>query len=81
MSEYWLASRYYIYSSATWISSSTYYFEGHRVATDGSVSANNLVIESVYFVFPFSLHPILTLKLEINYTLSLGTSADPFVLN
>ena len=76
---YWMASRYYRYSSAT-----NYRWGGRYVITSGGVSDSNLYR---YYSSSFnsysdncSLRPVLTLKSGIKYTGS-GTEADPYVLS
>ena len=78
-SNYWLASRYYKYSSST-----SWDYIGRRVYTDSSVGSYDLY--SYYSGFSTSsycsrLRPILTLKSGISYTPATGRSDDPFVLS
>ena len=77
---YWLASRYYYYSSST-----DWSFSGRFVSTYGGLYNYDLYS---YYSGSFStrsgsyaLRPIVILKSGITYTPALGTSDDPFVLN
>ena len=80
---YWMASRYYLYSSTTY-----YEWSGRRVVTSGGVYNDDLYYYDVsdddsgfYSIYrERSLRPILTLKSGLKYTGS-GTEADPYVLS
>ena len=77
---YWLASRYYGYSSSTgW----NYY--ARYVYTYGRLSNSYLYNYSSGSFSPYNhshaLRPIVILKSGISYAPSLGTSDDPFILN
>ena len=77
---YWLASRYYSYSSST-----NWYYIGLDSCTLGHVSAYALYYYSSGSFntgsLSTALRPIVILKSGITYTPALGTSDDPFVLN
>ena len=76
---YWLASRYYIYSS-----SSIWYYSGRDINSSGGIYSIGLYnYDSGFYARSsnFRLRPILTLKSGISYTAALGTSDDPFVLS
>ena len=77
---YWLASRYYYYtSSARWS------FGGRNIYIDGGLNSSYLYgCYSGGFSTNSSsgaLRPIVILKSGITYTPAVGTSDDPFVLN
>ena len=77
--DYWLASRYYSYSSST-----IWYYGGRVIGSGGSVYGSSLYnYRSGFRVYDHShrLRPILTLKSGISYTPARGTSDDPFVLS
>ena len=73
---YWMASRYYYYSSA-----SNYSWSGRSVSTSGSNSYNNLYYyysSSFYSSRPKSaLRPIVTLKSGLSYGGGIGTEDSP----
>ena len=78
-SNYWLASRYYSYSS-----SSSWRYSGRGIDSSGGINNYSLYYYSSGFNVSssnFRLRPILTLKSGISYTAALGTSDDPFVLS
>lgn len=75
---YWLASRYYDYTSST-----RWYFLGRYIVTSGSISRSSLYYSysgSFNTISGYSaLRPIVILKSGITYNQALGTSEDPFV--
>ena len=79
-SSYWLASRYYSYSSST-----NWYYIGLDISMLGHVNEFNLYNYSGGSFntrnLSYALRPIVILKSGITYTPVLGTSDDPFVLN
>ena len=78
-SYYWMASRYYDYSSTTF-----YLWSGQIVFPSGAYASRNLYSYSSSSFFSRnisnSLRPILTLKANIGYTGS-GTKEDPYQLS
>ena len=76
---YWMASRYYDYSSTTF-----YLWSGQIVFPSGAYASRNLYSYSSSSFFSRnisnSLRPILTLKANIGYTGS-GTKEDPYLLS
>ena len=77
--KYWMASRYYIYSSAAY-----YYWGGRFVHPVDGVYSNGLYNRNSTSFYANnnlnSLRPILTLKANIGYTGS-GTKEDPYQLS
>ena len=75
-SYYWLASRYYYYSSA-----SCKIFRGSTVSKSGSVSTSDILkFNCSSGSGSYSIRPILTLKSGISASSALGTIDDPYVL-
>ena len=78
-SYYWMASRYYDYSSTTF-----YLWSGQIVFPSGAYASRDLYSYSSSSFFSGrrsnSLRPILTLKANIGYTGS-GTKEDPYLLS
>ena len=79
-SSYWLASRYYYYSSST-----IWNYNARYISTNGNLGNYNL-----YYYYSgsfntnynsYALRPIVILKSGISYAPALGTSEDPFILN
>ena len=79
-SDYWLASRFYVYSS-----SSNWSYRGRIIESSGGIRYNNYLYSYISGFNAnsddFRLRPILTLKSGISYTAARGTSDDPFVLS
>ena len=77
---YWLASRYYYYSSSpAWI------FSGRSVYSNGRLDGNDLYYyrSGGFYTGSYNnaLRPIVILKSGISYIPAVGTSEDPFILN
>ena len=72
---YWMASRYYNYSSTT-----SWHWNGRHVDPAGDVYSDSLYGNPSSYSRNNSLRPILTLKSGLKYTGS-GTEADPYVLS
>lgn len=78
-SDYWLASRYYYYSSST-----MWEYSGRCIISSGGI--NNQYLYSYFkgyknYSFSAHLRPIVILKSEISYIPALGTIEDPFILS
>ena len=79
-SSYWLASRYYRYSSST-----TWAYNARYINTNGDL--NYYYLYAYYSggfdanYYSSALRPIVILKSGISYAPALGTSEDPFILN
>ena len=77
-SDYYLASRYYSYSSANY-----WYYNGRYINTSGALNSSDLYrYNSSFSAFTLfsSIRPIVVLKSGISYTEALGTMDDPFIL-
>ena len=75
---YWLASRYYNYSSST-----KWYYYGRYIIASGALSKSNLYYCSSGFganTRSYAVRPIVVLKSGISYTAARGTIDDPFIL-
>ena len=77
---YWLASRYYIYTSSI-----NFRYYGCHIFKDGAWGGNDLYGFSGGSFNPYSnkytIRPIIILKSGISYTRAIGTMNDPFILN
>ena len=73
---YWMASRYYSYTSAT-----TYGFRGRYVTSSSSSASIYYCSNSTWFSTSvgYAIRPIVTLKAGLSYSGS-GTSGDPWVI-